>query len=91
MTAAVPGPRLRDTLGQTVLNALLRTRQQPNSGALALEVADALLPVFAAELARVQADSQKRAAEELRKAAEGRALPAGVDRRSCGHGAGRIV
>ena len=42
---AADRPAVRDQLGQQVLNAMLRSKCQPNSGNLAVEIADALLPV----------------------------------------------
>ena len=45
VTASVPAAdATRQQLGQATLHAMLTSRHQPNSGGLALDVADALLP-----------------------------------------------
>lgn len=56
----------RERLGQAALNAMLRSQSQPNSGGLALEIADALLPTVNALIA----DELEEAAQEIKDDAE---------------------
>jgi hypothetical protein len=60
-------PTLRDQLGQQVLVTLLRTDNEPNSGKLALEVADALLPLIEADRERAKAEGGAEALEQAHR------------------------
>jgi hypothetical protein len=77
VTAAVPGPRFRDTLAEALVKLWADDVEEDVETVLSIPgidstlngYLDALMPVFAAELARVQSDGEKRAAEELRAVA----------------------
>lgn len=67
----------RDQVAQLLLNTSLRSSHQPNSGAMALEQADALLPVLVAAQREAAAKAVERAADWLAGTGQDGSLPGG--------------